>query len=127
MTRKAINAGGAAAVGPYSHAVEADDLLFLSGQVPVDPATGMLAPDTIDEQTAQCLKNLFAVLERAGLTPDDVVNVHVYLTDMGDFQSMNEIYAKHFSKPYPARTTIGVASLPRGARVEIALTAKMRR
>jgi len=127
VTRKAINAGGAAAVGPYSHAVEANDLLFLSGQVPVDPATGMLAPDSIGEQTAQCFKNLFAVLESAGLTPDDVVNVNVYLTDMGDFQAMNEAYGKHFSKPYPARTTIGVASLPRGAGIEIALTAGMRR
>lgn len=109
---------------PISHAVEANDLLFLSGQVPVDPATGMLAPDSIGEQTTQCFKNLFAVLESAGLTPDAVVSVNVYLTDMGDFQGMNEVYAKHFSKLYPARTTVGVASLPRGVTIEIALTAR---
>jgi 2-iminobutanoate/2-iminopropanoate deaminase len=126
MTRKAINAGGAAAVGPYSHAVEANGMLYLSGQTPMDSATGKLAVGTIGDQTAQCFKNLFAVLESAGLSPDDVTSVQVYLTDMADFQAMNAIYATQFAQPYPARTTIGVASLPLGAKIEIGMIAKTR-
>jgi 2-iminobutanoate/2-iminopropanoate deaminase len=126
MTRRAINTGGAAAVGPYSHAVEASGLLYLSGQTPMDSSTGKLAPGTIADQTAQCFKNLFAVLEAAGLTSDDVVKVQVYLTDMNDFQAMNEIYATQFNKPYPARTTIGCASLPMNAKIEIGMIAKTR-
>jgi len=124
MTRNAINAAGAAAIGPYSHAVEAAGLLFLSGQTPIDPQTGRLVVGTIREQTAQCLTNLFQVLETAGLAPDDVVNVQIYLTDMNDFAAMNEVYASRFTRPYPARTTIGVASLPLGAAVEIGLVAR---
>jgi 2-iminobutanoate/2-iminopropanoate deaminase len=124
MSRNAINAAGAASVGPYSHAVEAAGLVFLSGQTPLDPATGRLVTGTIGEQTAQCLKNLFKVLETAQLTPDDVVSVQVYLTDMQDFAAMNEVYLTHFAAPYPARTTIGVASLPLGARIEIGLVAR---
>src|SRR5262245_36247126 len=125
MTRTAFNAGDGATVGPYSHAVAAAGLLFLSGQTPIDPSTGRLVTGSIGEQTAQCLKNLFAVLRAANLTPDDVVNVQVYLTDMRDFAAMNEVYARHFAAPHPARTTIGVASLPLGANVEIGLVAKM--
>lgn len=124
MTRKAINVAGAAAVGPYSHAVEEGGLVFLSGQTPFDPATGKLAEGSMSAQTAQCFKNLQSVLQAAGLGWDDVVNVQVFLTDMNDFAEMNEVYARHFSKPYPARTTIGVASLPRGAHVEIAMVAR---
>jgi 2-iminobutanoate/2-iminopropanoate deaminase len=126
MTRNAINAPGAAAVAPYSHAVDAGELVFLSGQTPLDPATGKLVAGTIGEQTLQCFRNLLSVLEAARLTADDVVNVQVYLTDMNDFAAMNEVYAKQFTKPYPARTTIGVASLPMGARVEIGLVARRR-
>jgi 2-iminobutanoate/2-iminopropanoate deaminase len=126
MTRRAIISGSAAAVGPYSHAVEANGVLYLSGQTPMDPATGKLAAGTIADQTAQCFKNLFAVLETAGLTSDDVIEVRVYLTDMNDFQAMNEIYAKQFTKPYPARTTIGCASLPLNAKIEIGMIAKTR-
>ena len=126
MTRNAINAPGAAAVAPYSHAVDAGELIFLSGQTPLDPATGKLVTGTIGEQTLQCFRNLLSVLEAGRLTADDVVNVQVYLTDMNDFAAMNEVYAKQFTKPYPARTTIGVASLPMGARVEIGLVARRR-
>jgi 2-iminobutanoate/2-iminopropanoate deaminase len=122
--RTAFNAPGAVAVAPYSHAVEADGLVFLSGQTPVDPATGKLISGSAGEQAAQCLRNLFQVLEAARLTPDDVVNVQIYLVDMADFAAMNEVYVKHFSAPYPARTTIGVAALPFGARVEIGMMAK---
>lgn len=124
MTRNAINTPGAAAVGPYSHAVEAAGLVFFSGQTPLDPATGKLAEGTIGEQTQQCFTNLFRVLEAAGLTADHVVNVQVYLTDMKDFAAMNEVYMRQFAQPYPARTTIGVASLPRGAKIEIGMTAR---
>ncbi len=124
MPRTAFSAPQAVTVGPYSHAVNAGELIFLSGQTPIDPATGKLVQGGIAEQTAQCFANLFAVLSAGGLTPDQVVKVNVYLTDMNDFAAMNAVYARQFSQPYPARTTIGVASLPLGARVEIELIAR---
>jgi 2-iminobutanoate/2-iminopropanoate deaminase len=124
MSRQATNAAGAAAVGPYSHAVEAGDLVFFSGQTPIDPATGLLIAGSIARQTDQCLQNLSAVLEAAGLSSDDVVSVQVYLTSMADFAEMNGAYARHFTSPYPARTTIGCASLPLNAQVEIGLVAR---
>jgi 2-iminobutanoate/2-iminopropanoate deaminase len=124
MSRKAFNASGAVAVGPYSHAIESGDLIFLSGQTPVDSQTGKLVEGDIADQTSQCFKNLFNVLEAAGLTSDNVEKVNVFLTDMNHFTAMNEVYAKQFSKPYPARTTIGVASLPLGAQVEIEMIAR---
>jgi len=124
MARKAITADGAAVVGPYSHAVRAGKLLYLSGQTPLDPTTGKLLDADVRVQTAQCFQNLFAVLKAAGLTPGHVVKVNVFLTDMADFPAMNEVYAAHFEKPYPARTTIGVAALPLGARIEIELIAR---
>ena len=126
MTRQIVNAARASAVGPYSHAVRAGGLVFCSGQTPLDPATGKLAEGDVAAQTRQCFANLYHVLEAAGLGSDDVVAVQVYLTDMADFAAMNEVYARHFSAPYPARTTIGCASLPLGARIEIGLTAKER-
>jgi len=124
MTRKAFSATGAVAVGPYSHAVESGDLIFLSGQTPIDSQTGKLVEGDITNQTEQCFKNLFNVLEATGLTPDDVEKVNVFLTDMSNFAAMNEVYSKQFSSPYPARTTIGVASLPLGAQVEIEMIAR---
>jgi 2-iminobutanoate/2-iminopropanoate deaminase len=126
MPRKVYNAGAAAAVGPYSHAVEANGLVHLSGQTPLDPASGKLVEGDVGVQTAQCLNNLFAVLAEAGLDSDDVVSCSVYLTDMNDFRAMNAVYQDLFSQPYPARTTIGVAALPLGARVEIGLIAARR-
>lgn len=122
--RQEIPAPGAAAVGPYSHAVESDGLVFLSGQTPLDPATGTLVQGGIAAQTRQSFANLFAVLRAAGLTPDHVQKVNVFLTDMNDFAAMNEVYKEQFAKPYPARTTIGVASLPLGASVEIEMIAR---
>lgn len=124
MTRKAYNAESAVSVGPYAHAVEAGETIYLSGQTPIDSTTGMLLEGDITAQTEQCFKNLFHVLEAAGLTPNDVVKVNVFLTDMKNFTAMNEVYSKQFSKPYPARTTIGVAELPLGAKVEIEMIAK---
>lgn len=126
MTRKAFSSSKAVAVGPYSHAVESGDLVFLSGQTPIDPLTGTLVGEDIFSQTEQCFKNLFNVLEAAGLTPDDVEKVNVFLTDMKNFSAMNEVYSKQFNSPYPARTTIGVASLPLGAEVEIEMIARRR-
>jgi 2-iminobutanoate/2-iminopropanoate deaminase len=124
MERKAFSAAGAAAVGPYSHAVESEGLIFLSGQTPIDSETGKLVVGDITEQTKQCFKNLFNVLKACGLTPDDVEKVNVFLTDMSNFTAMNEVYSKQFSMPYPARTTIGVASLPLGAQIEIEMIAR---
>ena len=124
MKRQAIQAGGAAAVGPYSHAVRAGKFLYLSGQTPLDPATGRLLEGGVQEQTRQCFRNLFKVLEAAGLEPGHVVKVNVFLTHMEDFAEMNEVYATQFDPPFPARTTIGVAALPLGARIEIEMVAR---
>lgn len=124
MSRKSFTAAGATAVGPYSHAVEAGDLVFLSGQTPLDSATGKLVEGDIAAQTEQCFKNLFAVLASAGLSEADVVKANVFLTDMGNFAAMNQVYATKFSAPYPARSTVAVAGLPLGAQVEIELVAR---
>jgi 2-iminobutanoate/2-iminopropanoate deaminase len=124
MRREAVNTKGAAVVGPYSQAVRAGKLVYLSGQTPLDPATGKLLEGDVQAQTSQCFQNLFAVLREAGLTPEHVVKVNVFLTDMADFAAMNDVYAAHFAKPYPARTTIGVAALPLGARIEIEMIAR---
>lgn len=124
MARKAFSAEGAISVGPYSHAVKAGETVYLSGQTPIDSATGKLAEGGIKAQTEQCFKNLFNVLKAAGLTPDDVQKVNVFLTDMKNFGEMNEVYEKQFKAPYPARTTIGVAALPLGADIEIEMIAR---
>jgi 2-iminobutanoate/2-iminopropanoate deaminase len=110
-------------VGPFSQGIRINGLLFLSGQVGLEPATGKLVPGGIRAETEQVLRNLAAVLEAAGKTFTDVVRVGVFLTDMGDFSAMNAVYEKQFIQPYPARTTIAVAALPLGARVEIDLVA----
>jgi len=127
MARKAVTAEGAAKVGPYSHGIRAGRFLYLSGQAGLDPATGKLVEGDVRAQTAQCFRNLFEVLKAGGMTPDQVVKVNVFLTDMNDFAAMNEVYAAQFEEPYPARTTIGVAALPLGARIEIELIARLPR
>lgn len=120
MELRTIAAQGApGAVGPYSHAIVAGDLVFCSGQVPLDPATGQLVGGDIGAQTARVLDNLAAVLASAGSGLGRVVKTTVFLVDMNDFAAMNEAYAKRFGEHRPARSTIGVAALPRGARVEI--------
>jgi 2-iminobutanoate/2-iminopropanoate deaminase len=126
MSRLAINSKGAAVVGPYSHAVESEGLIFLSGQTPIDSATGKIVEGDIAAQTEQCFKNLFNVLQAAELSPADVQKVNVYLASMKDFKAMNAVYEKMFSAPYPARTTIGVAELPLGAQIEIEMIARKR-
>jgi 2-iminobutanoate/2-iminopropanoate deaminase len=124
MARKAITSKKATSVGPYSHGIDSEGLVFLSGQTPLDPKTGKIAEGDIRAQTQQSFDNLFGVLEASGLGSDDVQKVNVYLTDMNDFSAMNEIYKKQFSEPYPARTSIGVASLPLGAKIEIEMIAR---
>jgi 2-iminobutanoate/2-iminopropanoate deaminase len=107
------------AVGPYSQAVEAGGMLFISGQIPIDPATGKIVPDGIREQTVQVMKNIGAILEAAGYTYADVVKSTVLLNDMDNFAAMNEVYAKYYPENPPARAAYGVVRLPLGAMVEI--------
>lgn len=120
----ATSARGPAALGPYSPAVWSGSELFCSGQTPVDPATGALVDGDLGVQTHRVFDNLQFVLEDNGLTMDDVIKCNVYLTDMADFAAMNAVYATRFASPYPARTTVAVAGLPLGARVEIELVAR---
>jgi 2-iminobutanoate/2-iminopropanoate deaminase len=108
-----------AAIGPYSQAIKAGGLVFVSGQIPIDPQTGQFVPGGIAEQTERVLKNLAAVLEAAGSSLDRVVKTTVFLADMKEFSGMNEVYATFFSSPPPARATVAAAGLPRDARVEI--------
>ena len=118
-TRETITAQGAPeAVGPYSHAVKTGDLLFCSGQIPLNSG-GELVGETPAEQAEQCLRNLQAVCEGAGTSLDRAVRCTVYLTDMGAFADVNEVYARFFERNPPARVGIGVAALPKGAQVEI--------
>lgn len=118
--RMAIDAPAApAAIGPYSHAVRAGDLLFCSGQIPLDPASGELVGEGAAEQAEQCLRNLAAVCEAAGTSLADAVRLTVYMTDLSAFAEVGEAYSKFFGEEPPARVAVGVAALPRGARVEI--------
>lgn len=120
MNKTAIHTPDApAAIGPYSQAVRAGNLLFLSGQIPLDPTTGKMIEGGIAAQTRQVMLNLQAVLQAAGESTDAVVKTTIYLTDMGDFQAVNEIYSQYFNAPFPARATVQVTDLPRGAQVEI--------
>jgi 2-iminobutanoate/2-iminopropanoate deaminase len=107
------------AIGPYVHAIRAGGLLFCSGQIPLDPRTGDLVGATPAEQAGRCLENLAAVCMAAGTTLGDAVRVTVYVTDMNAFASVNEVYSSFFESDPPARVTVGVAALPRGAKVEI--------
>jgi 2-iminobutanoate/2-iminopropanoate deaminase len=108
---------------PYSQGIVAGDLVFVSGQLGIDPAGGHVVEGGIVEQTEQTMKNLAAVLEEAGSSLENAVMVSIFLVDLGDFQAMNEVYARHLSEPYPARATVQIAALPSGARVEIAVVA----
>jgi 2-iminobutanoate/2-iminopropanoate deaminase len=105
--------------GPYSHAVRSGGLLFCSGQVPIDPATGSLVEGSIGDQARQCLENLSTVCARAGVTLADAVRMSVYVTDISTFAQVNEVYGTYFESDPPARTTIGVAALPGGAQIEM--------
>lgn len=119
-TREVLNAPGApAAIGPYSHAVRAGELLFCSGQIPLDPATGELVGAGAGEQARRCLENLQAVCTEAGTTLAQAVRLTIYLTDLAAFAEVNEVYGTFFDADPPARVTVGVAQLPKGALVEI--------
>ncbi|HEU4401154.1 MAG TPA: RidA family protein [Candidatus Polarisedimenticolia bacterium] len=107
------------AIGPYAQGIAANGFVFLSGQVPLDPATGELVRGSVEDEVTRVLENLKAVLEAAGIGLDRVVRTTVYLTDMKDFEAMNSVYARYFGAARPARSTVQVAALPRGARVEI--------
>jgi len=124
MARKAIISTKVVSVGPYSQGIDSKGLIFLSGQTPLDANTGKIADGDIKAQTKQCFLNLFNVLEAADLTSNDVQKVNIFLTDMNDFSAMNEVYKEQFTDPYPARSTIGVASLPLGAKIEIEMIAR---
>ena len=108
-----------AAIGPYSQAIEANGMVFLSGQLPVDPATGEFAPGGVAEQTKQCFENIKSVLEAAGLTTANIVKTTVFLADMSLFAEMNGVYATYFEGDFPARSAFAVKALPKGALVEI--------
>ena len=113
------------AIGPYSQAVRAGSLLFLAGQVPLDPATGSLVPGDVAAQTHRVMRNLKAVIEAAGSSLDAVVKTTIYLADLGDFKAVNEVYGSYFTPPAPARATVQVARLPLDARVEIDAIARL--
>lgn len=108
-----------AAIGPYSQAIRVGNLVYTSGQIPIEPATGKFAEGGIKEQTRQSLLNLKAILEEAGLTMANVIKTTVFMADMNDFADMNAVYAEFFTEPYPARSAVAVKSLPKGALVEI--------
>jgi reactive intermediate/imine deaminase len=120
MSRQPIHSDRApAAIGPYSQAVRAGNIVFFSGQVPIDPATGDLVGGDIAAQARRAFDNLKAVCEAAGGSFDDVVRVGLYLTDLGQFAQVNAVMAEYFTAPYPARSTIEVSALPRGAAFEV--------
>ena len=112
-----------AAIGPYSQAIEVNGLVYTSGQIPVDPATGEFAEGGIKEQTRQSLTNVKNILEQAGTDMSKVIKTTVFLNDMNDFAAMNEVYAQFFQQPYPARSAVAVEKLPKGALVEIEVVA----
>ena len=120
MTTETISTDKApGAIGPYSQAIKVGDLVFCSGQIPIDPATGEFVSQDVAEQTKQVLKNLSAVLEAAGSGLDKVVKTTVFLADMGDFAAMNDVYAEFFAENKPARATVQAARLPKDALIEI--------
>jgi len=120
VTKTAVSAPDAPkAIGPYSHAIRTGQLLFISGQVPIDPATGNLIEGDITAQTQRVMNNIDAVLKAGGLSFQHVVRTTIFLADMSDFAAVNAVYGTFFSEPYPARATVQVSRLPKDARVEI--------
>ena len=124
MTKQIIKpAHSPAAVGPYNHAVRIGDLLFCAGQIPLDPTTGNLVPGDVRAQTERVLENVKAILDDQKLSFAHIVKTTVFMTNLGDFAAMNEVYARYFTADFPARSTVQVAALPRGAAVEIEVLA----
>lgn len=118
MKQSIVTSAAPGAIGPYSQGVSAGNIVITSGQLPIDPATGVM-PEGISAQSRQSLANVKAVLEAAGMTTDNVIKTTVFLADMGDFAAMNEEYAKVFNAPYPSRSAVAVKTLPKNALVEI--------
>ena len=112
-----------AAIGPYSQAIQVGNLVYTSGQIPIDPTTGVFVEGGIKEQTHQALLNVKAILEENGLSMNDIVKTTVFMADMNDFADMNAVYAEFFTEPYPARSAVAVKALPKGALVEIEVVA----
>ena len=124
--KEVINTKAApAAIGPYSQAIKVGNLVYTSGQIPIDPTTGSFVEGGIKEQTRQSLTNVKAVLEEAGLTMANVIKTTVFMADMNDFADMNAVYAEFFTEPYPARSAVAVKTLPKGALVEIEVVAEV--
>lgn len=119
MKKVIFTSNAPAAIGPYSQAIEANGMIFLSGQLPVDPATGEFAPGGVAEQTTQCFENIKSILAEAGLTTANIVKTTVFLADMSLFAEMNQVYATYFEGDFPARSAFAVKALPKGALVEI--------
>ncbi|HNX07456.1 MAG TPA: RidA family protein [Bacteroidales bacterium] len=124
--KKVINTNQApAAIGPYSQAILANGMLFVSGQLPVDPATGLMAQNDIEVNTKQVMDNISAILKEAGIDFTNVIKTTIFLADMNDFGKVNEIYASYFTSEPPARETVQVARLPKDARIEISVIAAL--
>ena len=120
MTKEIISTENAPqAIGPYSQAVKAGNLMFVSGQIPLNPKTGDLVSDSIEEQAKQVLKNVQGICEAAGYSLDDIVKISIFLTDLSNFGIVNDVMKEYFSEPYPARATVEVSALPLGVNVEI--------
>lgn len=124
MKEAIATANAPAAIGPYSQAVKDGDLIFVSGQLPIDPKTGEFPSGNVQDQTRQSLENVKAILAEVGYGMENVLKTTVYLADISDFAEMNDVYAQYFSEPYPARAAFQVAALPKGAKVEIEVVAK---
>ncbi len=125
MKKEISTAKAPSAIGPYSQAIRVGNLVFTSGQLPIDPATGKFAEGGIQGQTRQSLLNVQAILQEAGTSMDHVVKTTVFMADMGDFADMNAVYAEFFTAPYPARSAVAVKTLPKNALVEIEVVAEI--
>ncbi len=124
--KKVISTSNApAAIGPYSQAIQVGNLVYTSGQIPINPLTGTVVEGGIKEQTQQSLQNVKAILQEAGLTMQNVIKTTVFMADMNDFADMNAVYAEFFSEPYPARSAVAVKTLPKGVMVEIEVIAEV--
>ncbi len=124
MKKVIVSANAPAPVGPYSQAIESGGFVFCSGQIAINPKTNAVFTGPVEEQTVQVMENVKAVLEQAGLTLNHVIKTTIYLTNMSDFAKVNEVYAKYFVEQPPARSTVGVAGLPKGVNVEIEVLAR---
>lgn len=126
MKKQIHTSGAPEAIGPYSQAIICGDTLYASGQIPIDPTSGKIESDDITEQAHRAMKNAGAVLAAAKLGYDDVVKTTVYLADLGDFGTVNAVYGEYFRAPYPARSCVQAATLPRGAKIEVEIIARIK-